>query len=264
MNNLQSRRKFDWKFWVPRLVIISISICIVLIGFIYCAWFKDQFKHLLGWIVEHPLQGPFIICIVTIFLVVGLGSYALFAVGCGYALSKAYSSVLVTLTVGTFSVFIGAWLGAMIAFPVGRYICRDQIRSYSMKRPILRAIDSTMETQGLKLILLLRLSLLVPFNVSNYVLGISAVNYKDFAIGTIGLFPIVLFFTYIGTTMSNIHEAVNGNSKMTPLEIVVMVLGTLVALMGLIYTTCLVRETLNTEIQRQRLLESIELQETIK
>lgn len=73
-----------------------------------------------------------------------------------------------------------------------------------MKKPLLRAIDSTMETRGLKLIILMRLSLLVPFNFSNYVLGISAVKYRDFMIGTLGLFPIVLFFVYIGTTMSNI------------------------------------------------------------
>jgi uncharacterized membrane protein YdjX (TVP38/TMEM64 family) len=123
----------------------------------------------------------------------------------------------------------------------------------------LRAIDSTMETQGLKLIILMRLSLLVPFNLSNYVFGISAVKYEDFALGTLGLFPIVLFFVYIGTTMSNIHDAISGNVEMTTLEIVVMVIGTLVALVGLLYTTFLVRATLNAEIERQSLLESIEL-----
>lgn len=196
---------------------------------------------MLGWIVEHPFQGPFIISMVSFSLVVCMGAYSMFAVGCGYALTKAYSSIFVTLAVGTFSVFIGAWLGALIAFLIGRYIYRDQIRKYSMKRPILRAIDSTMETQGLKLIILMRLSLLVPFNLSNYVFGISAVKYRDFAIGTLGLFPIVLFFVYIGTTMSNIHEAISGNAEVTTLEIVVMVFGTLIALTGLLYTTLLVR-----------------------
>ena len=68
----------------------------------------------------------------------------------------------------------------------------------------MRAIESVMETKGLRLIVLMRLSLLVPFNISNYVFGGSSVKYYDFIVGTIGLFPIVLFFVYIGTTMSSI------------------------------------------------------------
>ena len=87
--------------------------------------------------------------------------------------------------------------------------------------------------------------MLVPFNFSNYVLGISAVRYMDFIVGTSGLFPICMFFVYIGSTMSNIHDAMTGNSKMTGLEVVVMVVGTTGAVAGLVYTTCLVRKTLN-------------------
>lgn len=192
---------------------------------------------------------------VTCLLVVCMGSYSMVSVSYGYVLQRAHSSILISLAIGTSSVFLGAWLGAIIAFPIGRYICRDQVRAYSMKNPILKAIDSTMETQGLKLILLIRLSLLVPFNLSNYVLGISAVKYVDFIIGTLGLFPIVLFFVYIGTTMSNIHEAVSGTLEMSNLEKVVMILGTFVALAGLIYSTCLVRRTLNAEIERQKITE---------
>lgn len=54
------------------------------------------------------------------------------------------------------------------------------------------------------MIILMRLSLLVPFNLSNYVFGGSAVKVFDFVMGTMGLLPMVLFFVYIGTTMSNI------------------------------------------------------------
>ncbi len=78
------------------------------------------------------------------------------------------------------------------------------MKAYGRKSPLLRAIESVMETKGLRLIILMRLSLLIPFNISNFVFGGSSVKYFDFIIGTLGLFPIVLFFVYIGTTMSSI------------------------------------------------------------
>ncbi len=73
-----------------------------------------------------------------------------------------------------------------------------------MKYEVFSALDRTLENQGLKLVFLMRLSLLVPFNVSNYIFGSSAVKLRDYLIGTIGVLPIALFFVYIGSTMSNI------------------------------------------------------------
>ena len=73
-----------------------------------------------------------------------------------------------------------------------------------MKYKVFSALDRTLENQGLKLVFLMRLSLLVPFNVSNYIFGGSAVKLRDYLIGTIGVLPIALFFVYIGTTMSNL------------------------------------------------------------
>ena len=61
-----------------------------------------------------------------------------------------------------------------------------------------------MEDEGLKFIILARLSVLVPFNVSNYVLGTTSVSYADFANGTLYIAPMCLFMVYIGTTAANI------------------------------------------------------------
>lgn len=89
---------------------------------------------------------------------------------------------------------------------------------------------------------LMRLSLLVPFNVSNYIFGGSAVKLKDYLIGTIGVLPIALFFVYIGTTMSNIYDALSsGKEKITTLQIVVMVVGSLLSLSGIVYVSLVVR-----------------------
>ncbi len=51
----------------------------------------------------------------------------------------------------------------------------------------------------------MRLSLVIPFNFSNYVLGASGVKIVHFILGTLGVIPLVLFFVFLGTTISDIE-----------------------------------------------------------
>jgi len=60
-----------------------------------------------------------------------MGPYTIFAVGSGYAFSRVYDNIAVALSISTAAVFIGAWIGAIIAFFLGRFLCRSQVKSYS-------------------------------------------------------------------------------------------------------------------------------------
>jgi len=75
----------------------------------------------------------------------------------------------------------------------------------------------------------MRLSLIVPYNISNYILGGSAVKSFDFIMGTAALLPMVIFFVYIGTTLSSIEASVSGNHEMSTMEIVIMVVSAVIA-----------------------------------
>jgi uncharacterized membrane protein YdjX (TVP38/TMEM64 family) len=79
------------------------------------------------WISNNPVAGAFIICILSCTAVVCLGSYTLLAIGTGYSFNRAYNNVGIALAIGTVSVFIGAYIGALIAFPIGRFLCRKRI-----------------------------------------------------------------------------------------------------------------------------------------
>ena len=82
------------------------------------------------WISEHKVAGPFIICPLTTLTVVLMGPYTVFAVGSGYAFKKSYENTAIAISIGTVTIFIGAYLGALIAFPIGRFMCRTKVKSF--------------------------------------------------------------------------------------------------------------------------------------
>lgn len=113
-----------------------------------------------------------------------------------------------------------------------------------MRYPVFSALDKTLETNGIKLVFLMRMSLLVPFNISNFIFGATAIPFTHYMVGTIGVLPIQIFYVYLGTTMSNIEAAISGKEPLTTVQIIVMVVGSLFAIAGIIYVTCVVKKNL--------------------
>lgn len=62
------------------------------------------------------------------------------------------------------------------------------------------AIDKAIGKEGFKIILLLRLSPIFPFALSNYFYGVTAVGFTEYMAGTmLGFFPGTLAYVYGGT-----------------------------------------------------------------
>jgi uncharacterized membrane protein YdjX (TVP38/TMEM64 family) len=107
--------------------------------------------------------------------------------------------VLFGLWWGTVYVLLAATLGATIAFLIGRHWARDWVLQKVAQNQKFRAIDAAVAQQGFKIVLLTRLSPLFPFNLLNYVLGITQVSLRDYVLGSIGMFPGTLLYVYIGS-----------------------------------------------------------------
>jgi uncharacterized membrane protein YdjX (TVP38/TMEM64 family) len=92
---------------------------------------------------------------------------------------------------GFFFSLVGAELGAMLAFLVGRGVGRDLVRRFAGKR--LNSISKRLSKRGLLAIITLRIVPVAPFNVINLVAGASHIRFRDFALGTlVGLLPGIL------------------------------------------------------------------------
>ena len=117
----------------------------------------------------------------------------------------------------------------------------------SQKFKFVRSLDKTFENQGLKFVFLMRVCLLVPFGFSNYILGGSAVRFVDYTVGSIGILFQVVFYVYIGTTISSVTEALSGHTSFDTTTIIAMSVGILVAVVGVIFVSIQVKRQLENE-----------------
>lgn len=111
---------------------------------------------------------------------------------------------------GVPTVFIGALLGSSAAFFLSRLALRDRVARWVARDPRAAAVSRAVGEQGYRVILLLRLSPVVPYNVLNYALGASTVRYRDFAIGSLGMLPATVLYTYYGKVAGDVTAVAAG------------------------------------------------------
>ncbi len=114
------------------------------------------------------------------------------------------------LAKGTLTVFIGATLGSTLAFLVARYLARSSIEHRLAARPRFAAIDEAVAKEGRKIVFLLRLSPIFPFNLLNYALGLTNVGFRDYVIASIGMLPGTFLYVYYGKALGSLAAVAGG------------------------------------------------------
>jgi uncharacterized membrane protein YdjX (TVP38/TMEM64 family) len=93
---------------------------------------------------------------------------------------------------------IGATLGSTAAFLLGRYGARRLVAKRLAGMPRFVAIEQAVSARGRRIVFLLRLSPVVPFNFLNYALGLTTISVWDFVFGSLGTLPGAFVYTYAG------------------------------------------------------------------
>jgi uncharacterized membrane protein YdjX (TVP38/TMEM64 family) len=88
---------------------------------------------------------------------------------------------------------------SMLAFLAARYLLRDKIRSLLVRRPKYRKLDRAVAEDGWQVVVLMRLSPIVPFKLQNYALGVTAIPFLQYLTATlIGIAPGIAIYVYFG------------------------------------------------------------------
>jgi uncharacterized membrane protein YdjX (TVP38/TMEM64 family) len=86
-----------------------------------------------------------------------------------------------------------------LAFLGARYLVRDRIRSFLSRRPKYRKLDRAVTRDGWPIVVLLRLSPVVPFNLQNYALAVTGIPFWQYLGATlVGIVPGVAIYVWFG------------------------------------------------------------------
>ncbi len=114
---------------------------------------------------------------------------------------------------GTLIVLVAASAGATAAFLIARYIARERVAHRVARDPRFQAIDRAIGAAGLRIVVLLRLSPVVPFNLLNYALGITSVRLRDFLVACLAMLPGTLLYVYYGRVIGDVAALAAGAGR---------------------------------------------------
>ncbi|MGD9617671.1 MAG: TVP38/TMEM64 family protein [Alphaproteobacteria bacterium] len=184
MAGSSSHRGRNWPAWIGAgAVLLAIGVGWYLLPVaIWLAALRE-------WIVDLGAVGVAVFAAVYIGAVVLLAPGSLLTIAAGFA--YGFWGLPIALTAAT--------IGASLAFLVARHLARDRVRQAIGRRRNIAAIDRAIAAEGWKIVLLLRLSPLVPFNLQNYLFGITAVRFAPYVAATFaGIAPATSAFVAVG------------------------------------------------------------------
>ena len=201
---------------------------------------QEWLRNVLQWIDSLGTVGSIAFILLYIIATVAFLPGSILTLGAG---------VVFGLVLGSCYVFIGATLGATAAFLVGRYLARGWVVKKIESNQKFRAIDQAVGREGLKIVLLTRLSPVFPFNLLNYAYGVTGVSLKDYVIGSVGMIPGTIMYVYIGSLAGNLATIGTDVQPANPnLQWTIRLVGFIATVAVTLYVTKLARKALEEEV----------------
>ncbi|HWO67534.1 MAG TPA: TVP38/TMEM64 family protein [Umezawaea sp.] len=111
----------------------------------------------------------------------------------------AVSGLLFGPVLGVPVVWVGAVLGAVGSFLVGRGLSKDAVERLAGKR--MASVNALLDRYGAATVFVLRMLPLGPFALLNYVIAVTSLPLRGFLLGTgAGIVPGVVVYTALGGT----------------------------------------------------------------
>lgn len=197
----------------------------------------DWIQHLGAW---GAISFIFVYIAATILFIPG----SLLTLGAGVLFGVGFGSIYVS---------IASTIGATVAFLIGRYLARKWIAKKIENNSKFKAIDAAIGKEGWKIVGLLRLSPVFPFNLLNYSLGITKVSLKDYFLASwIGMMPATIMYVYIGSLAGNIAIlGAGGDRQTTSLQWIIRIVGFISTFAVTVYVTKIAKVALNSQIENQ-------------
>ncbi len=160
------------------------------------------------------------------------------------------AGVLFGVALGVALVSLAATLGACCAFLVGRFLARDWVESRLEAMPRFRALDRAVARRGWLIVLLARLSVVIPYNLLNYALGLTNVRFGAYLCGTlVGMLPAIFLYVYLGSVAGSLASLEQTGAPIIPQSL--FIAGLVVTALLIFVIARLTARALKSELDRK-------------
>lgn len=180
--------------------------------------------------------GPILFVLLYVLATVCFLPGSILTVGAGFLFGVVRGSILAS---------VSSILGASLAFLIGRYLARGWISRKIQGNKKFEALERSLAKEGWKIVGLTRLSPIFPFNLLNYVFGVSQVSLRAYFLGSwVGMIPGTIMYVYIGSVAGNFAEQGTREMSHTSAESILYVIGLLATVILVLYVTHIARKAL--------------------
>lgn len=143
---------------------------------------------------------------------------------------------------------ISSALAAAAGFLIARYVLRDRIEKIARRYKIFRALDAAVTKGDWRVVVLVRLSPVMPYMLSNYLFGVTRVRFWPYLLaGWIATVPGTLLYVMMG---HGGRRVLSGSASMEPSQWIMLLLGIAASVVLVVYLGRLSREALREEEAR--------------
>ena len=226
---------------VNRKLLQRLGLIVVFAGLAWGATFfplADWIAGSPGWARQHSVAGP------LAYLVFVAVAAVLFLPGSAVIM---FAGFLFGFVPGMLIALLAVPIAAQCAFEVGRWFARPWVQKKMAMNPKLQAIEKGLHEEAFLIVALTRLSLIIPFNLLNYIYGATSVRASVYFFATaIGMLPAIALYVYLGTLARDLGQILSGNAAPPELGYWIISAG----LIGIAFTTWIIHRTATQTLQK--------------
>eukprot|EP01102_Stenamoeba_stenopodia_P018042 TRINITY_DN6565_c0_g1_i1.p1 TRINITY_DN6565_c0_g1~~TRINITY_DN6565_c0_g1_i1.p1 ORF type:complete len:407 (-),score=75.32 TRINITY_DN6565_c0_g1_i1:91-1311(-) len=159
--------------------------------------------------------------------------------------------------IGSASAWIGATVGSVVAFWFGRTLLRKWAAKKLRSNPKLRALDRAIGENTFKLVLLTRLSPVLPNPLLSYVYGVTKVSFPSYLLASfLGFGPMTILYSYFGSILRDVAEIFDPDDKTRETQkkekIITLVVAIITTIAIMIVVTYITRRALASAMDEKK------------
>lgn len=257
----RQQQSFFFALLIAKVCAVGILVCLGALIAFHLHEVGEILKEAMKWVKNQGPLSPFYFTLLYIALVCIFIPAEMMNVSAGFIFTGIYGKAL-GFCVAMVCCLVGSYGGATCCFLTSRYLLFIPIDRLCNGHAVYIAFNRAVKEGGTLFVAMIRLSPILPFTLTSYLLGMTPLELHHLWIGSLSSLPLIAAFVYFGLALERISDLPVNDFHLTWKGVLLIVFGLVTAFGGIGYIGALTKkkmaESLESveaeEAQRQRLL----------